>query len=428
MSGGMSSGNGEHVAIVGGGVIGAMCAWYLSDAGFRVTVVDRQRFGAACSHGNCGFICPSHVLPLAQPGAVASTLRAMLRPTSPFAIKPRLSADFVSWFWHFYRQSNTTDMLVTGAARHTLLQSSMALYRDLVAESGIDCEWQERGLLFVFDHEREFDEYQKTDKLLRAEFGVGATAYSSAELVTLEPALKSGFGGGWHYEDDCHIRPDKLMAGLRARLEARGVTFEEDCTVDGFVREAGRAIALRLASGAIEATHFVVATGAMTPFLNKELGVRIPIEPGKGYSITMPRPARAPVHPIIFDSSHVAITPMASGYRIGSTMEFVGYDTSINPKRLRLLTDAAAKYLHEPYGDSVEEEWFGWRPMTWDGKPVIDRSPIMDNVWIAAGHGMLGVSMAPGTGRLVAELMTGGTPHIDPDPFAVNRFRGAVRA
>ena len=347
----------------------------------------------------------------------------MLRPNSPFAIKPRFSADFVSWFWNFYRRSNASDMLATGAARNTLLRSSMALYRELIADSGIECEWQEKGLLFVFDHEREFEEYQKTDKLLRGEFGVGATPYSSNDLVGLEPALKSGFGGGWHYEDDCHIRPDKLMAGLREQLEARGVTFEESCPVNGFVREAGSAVALRVAAGTVEADRFVVATGAMTPFLNEQLGARIPIEPGKGYSITMSRPTRAPVHPIIFDSSHVAITPMQTGYRIGSTMEFVGYDTSINPKRLSLLTQAAEKYLHEPHGESIEEEWFGWRPMTWDGKPVIDRSPIMDNVWIAAGHGMLGLSMAPGTGRLVADLMTGETPHIDPAPFAVDRFR-----
>ena len=136
----------------------------------------------------------------------------------------------------------------------------------------------------------------------------------------------------------------------------------------------------------------------------------------------MPTPARMPKRPIIFEDSHVAITPMKSKYRIGSTMEFVGWDTSINAKRLQLLTTGAKKYLHDPMADPIEEEWFGWRPMSFDGKPIIDQSPAMQNVWIAAGHSMLGLSMAPGTGRLLKEMMMGEEPHIDPQHFAAQRF------
>ena len=163
--------------------------------------------------------------------------------------------------------------------------------------------------------------------------------------------------------------------------------------------------------------------GAMTPFMNEQLGVQIPIEPGKGYSITMTKPGRMPRHPLIFEDSHVAVTPMDTGYRIGSTMEFVGYDTSINKKRLGLLKAAAEKHLVDPLGAEVTEEWYGWRPMTWDGRPIIDRSPAHSNVWIAAGHSMLGLSLATGTGRLVAELIGGGDTHLDPEPFRVSRFR-----
>ena len=173
----------------------------------------------------------------------------------------------------------------------------------------------------------------------------------------------------------------------------------------------------------IEAQHFVVDTGAMTPFLNQHLGVAIPIEPGKGYSLTMPTSEKMPTLPIIFDNSHVAVTPMGNKYRIGSTMEFAGYDTSIKPERLELLKTSAEKYLHQPHSDPVEEEWYGWRPMTWDGKPIIDQSPAMKNVWIAAGHNMLGLSMATGTGRLLKELMLGEQPHIDPTHFSASRFR-----
>ena len=310
----------------------------------------------------------------------------------------------------------------TSVGRHALLQSSMSLYKELIEAENIDCEWQEVGLMFVYDNEKDFENFAKTEKLVRENFGVGATPYAGDELCKLEPAIKPGFGGAWHYESDCHIRPDKLMMEIKSRLLSRGVEIIEDYSVESFVNESGRTKALHSTSGHVEADHFVVATGAMTPFLNKHLGLKIPIEPGKGYSLTMPRPPRMPKIPIIFEDSHVAITPMKSGYRIGSTMEFVGYDTSINKKRLGLLTAAAEKYLYDPHGEPIEEEWFGWRPMTWDGRPIIDRCPILDNVWIAAGHSMLGLSMATGTGKLVSEMLSGEETHIDVEPFSVSRF------
>src|SRR5262249_22827203 len=150
--------------------------------------------------------------------------------------------------------------------------------------------------------------------------------------------------------------------------------------------------------------------GAWTPFLNEHLGCKVPIQPGKGYSLTMPRPARCPAYPLLFEEDHVAVTPMRSGYRLGSTMEFAGYDATLNPRRLDVLRDAARHSLHEPFTEPVLEAWFGWRPMTYDGLPVIDRSPAWRNVLIAAGHNMLGLSMAPATGRLVAELLSDRTP------------------
>ena len=414
--------SGDHVAVLGGGVIGGMCAWYLSQAGFQVTIVDRERFGAACSHGNCGYICPSHVLPLCQPGAIKKTLREALSRSSPFKIRPRLSRDWLSWFWNFARSCNERDVLASATAIQAMLVSSLELYRALIAEEGIECEWQERGLLMVHDDRRGFEAFAAKDAFLREEFGVGATPYEGAALQELEPALTSRCVGAWHYEDDCHVRPDKLLAGLRARLEARGVAFLESTEVDGFQKSTRAATALRAGAQRIEADHFVVATGARAPLLGRDLGFRVPIQPAKGYSITMSRPARMPRHPVIFEDTHVAITPMESGYRIGSTMEFVGYDTSIHPRRLGLLRLAAEEHLRDPFGEELQEEWYGWRPMTWDGKPIIGRSPALENVWIAAGHGMLGLSMAAGTGKLIADLVAGAEPLIDPNPYAVARF------
>ena len=415
----------ESAVVIGGGVVGAMCAWYLVEAGCQVTIIDRGKFGAACSHGNCGYISPSHVLPLSQPGTVKKTLLAMLKSNSPFSIKPRFSASFLSWFWNFWKQCNEPDMLAAADGRHQLLQSSQQLYRDLVNEQGINCEYQEKGLLFVFDDSREFASYQKTNDLIIKHFGqdVAAIPYDANRLLEVEPALKPGVAAGaWFYPCDAHIRPDLLLSELRTRLEAKGTQFIESLNIDQFVRESGKAKAVSGNDQQIEADQFIVATGAMTPFLNRHLGCKIPIEPGKGYSLTMPQPQAMPQIPMILKETHVAITPMKSKYRIGSTMEFVGYDERINRKRLQLLKDGAKKYLVNPFCEPIEEEWYGWRPMTYDGKPILDRSPWMNNVWVAAGHNMEGLSMATGSGKLISEMILGDDPHISPHHFSVSRF------
>jgi D-amino-acid dehydrogenase len=412
----------RRVIVVGGGVIGASCAYYLCRAGWAVTVLDSGGFGQGCSHANCGFVCPSHVLPLAAPGAVRDGLKALLTRNGPLSIKPRLDPALWGWLFRFARRCNQHDMLRAGHAIQALLNSSRALYQQLLDEEPIDCEWQTRGLLFVFLTRAGLEHYAETDRLLRDHFGVAGRRLNGDDLTALEPALKPGLAGGWHYERDAHLRPDRLMTSWKNVLEAHGVTVREGCAVDGIRRAGGRATAVVTRQGEMTADAFVFATGALTPLLSRQLGCAIPIQPGKGYSITMPRPARCPALPMLFDEHRVAVTPMRSGYRLGSTMEFAGYDRTIDPRRLELLRAGARHYLHEPYCEPVEEAWFGWRPMTYDGMPIIDRSPEMANVLIAAGHNMLGLSMAPATGKLVAELLDGGPPHLDPTPYSVRRF------
>jgi len=411
----------RHVVVIGGGVIGAACAHYLADAGCHVTLLDRGEFGRGCSYANCGFVCPSHVLPLAVPGAITAALRTIFTRNSPLRVKPRISLSHWRWFFAFARCCNRDDMLAAGRGIRALLRSSRTLYDELV-QSGLECEWQPRGLLFVFQSRSAMEHYAATDELLRTEFGVPARPFHGDAVCELEPALKPGLGGGWLYETDAHLRPDRLMQSWRAMLEARGVIIREQCEVRGFVRAGDGARAATTAIGELAADAFVLAAGALTPFLNDHLGCRIPIQPGKGYSLTTSRPAKCPVLPMILEQHRVAVTPMESGYRLGSMMEFVGYDESISPKRIAYLKHAAGHYMHEPVGDVVEEKWFGWRPMTPDGLPLIGKSPALSNVILAAGHNMLGLSMAPATGRLVAELLEGREPHIDPKPYRLERF------
>ena len=192
--------------------------------------------------------------------------------------------------------------------------------------------------------------------------------------------------------------------------------------MNGVLSEDGKARAIKTSQGEIAADAFVMAMGAMTPLLNRELGCRVPIQPGKGYSMTMRRPNVCPKIPIIFPETRVAVTPMQSGYRLGSMMEFAGYDESLRKERLELLKRGAEAYLKEPYTNEIEEEWFGWRPMTSDSVPIIDFSPAMKNVLIAAGHNMIGMSSGPASGKLAAEMLSGAAGHIDARPYSLGRF------
>jgi D-amino-acid dehydrogenase len=412
----------RDVVVIGGGVIGTACAYYLMRAGWRVTLIDRGQVGCGSSHANCGLVCPSHILPLAEPGMVAKGLKSLLQRNSPFAIKPRLDPALWSWLLHFAARCNESDMIEAGRAIQPLLDSSLPLYRELIERESLDCEFEAKGLLFAYRTQEGMEEYAATDRLMSATFGCSARRYDGDALLELEPALKPKLAGGWYYHDDAHLRPDKLMKAWRSVLAAGGATIRENCAFQGFRLQDGQASAADTSQGELTGDVFVVAAGAWTPVLNKHLGCRVPIQPGKGYSLTMPRPAACPKIPLIFPETRVAVTPFQSGYRLGSTMEFAGYDESIRPERLQLLKTGVMEYLREPFCDPVQEQWFGWRPMTYDSVPIIDRSPKFDNVVIAAGHNMLGLSMAPATGKLVAELIDGSSPHIDPGPYRVSRF------
>ncbi|MFO0799945.1 MAG: FAD-dependent oxidoreductase [Gemmataceae bacterium] len=411
----------KHVVVVGSGVVGAFAAYHLARGGWRVTVVDRGAFGRGCSHANCGYVCPSHVLPLAVPGAVGATLGTLFQKNSPLKVRPATVLANLGWFLGFARRCNERQMLATGTAIQALLAASRQQFADVIESEQLNVEWETRGLLFVFRSAGAFEHYAATDALLRERFATPARRLDAAELLALEPALLPGNAGGYLYEGDAHLRPDQLMSELHRVLVGLGVEVRENTPVTGFRAANGTATAVETVTGDIAADAVVVATGAWTPQLNRALGAKVPILPGKGYSLTMPRPAVCPTYPLIFEEHRVAVTPFASGYRLGSTMEFAGYDDTLNRARLGILTDAAKQYLRDPLAEPVQEEWWGWRPMTPDGLPVIDRAPVAGNVLIAAGHNMLGLSMAPATGKLVAELLAGGPTHLDPAPYRLAR-------
>ena len=258
--------------------------------------------------------------------------------------------------------------------------------------------------------------------MLRDEFGVAARRLEGEQLPALDPALRTGLAGAFHYEGDASVRPDALVRDWAAGLRSRGVRFEENRRLTGVQVRSGSVVSAETDQGALSADQFVIATGAWTGRLASAFGRSLPLEPGTGYSLTMSEPAKSPAHPMLFPEHRVGVTPFQDGFRLGSMLELRGFDASVPRQRIAQLVASAGHYLVEPEGAEVRETWSGWRPITWDSLPIIGRMPGLGNVVLATGHHMLGMTMAPATGRLVAEIVGERTPHIDPTPFSPARF------
>jgi D-amino-acid dehydrogenase len=412
----------DCVVVIGGGVVGIACAHYLNEAGYAVTVLESGTLAAACSYGNCGYICPSHVLPLATPGALREGVLSVLNPSAAFRIRPRLDASFIRWLWQFAKHCSTRQMLKTAAHLNAILESSAAEYSRLLADEIGGAEYRQSGLLYAFQNAEAAEAFSANERTVAARLDVRSSWIEGADLRDFDSALKPGLAGGVLFPDDASLRPDRLTAQWIALLKDRGVIFREGVRFE-IVERSGRLItAIETSDGSMSADHYVLAAGAISGRLASHFGEALPVEPGKGYSITLDRPDQSPHVPMLFPEHHVGITPFDSGFRIGSMMEFVGFDTSIPQRRLNQLRASASRYLSDDLPAANIEEWYGWRPMTWDSLPIIGAMPGTDNVSLATGHNMLGLTLAPATGKLVAEHVQGRTPHIDPSPYSAARF------
>lgn len=409
------------VLILGGGVIGLSCAQSLLEAGRSVTVLEQGSVGCGSSHGNCGTLTPSHAMPLAAPGTIALALRWLLKGDAPLRIKPRLDPTLLRWLFGFARHCNWADVRRATAAKAPLLLRSRELIEERVRTHRLACEFEALGTMNVFRDAKNFAHAQETLQVL-AEAGVCVEVWDAATVLVREPALKPGVVGAFFNPGDAQLRPDRYAAELARIVRADGGRIEENTRIDGVVREGRRIAQVATSRGDFSGRDVVLALGAWSPRLARQLGLRIPIQPGKGYSITYTRPALCPRIPLTLREPSVCVTAWESGYRLGSTMEFAGYDTSLNRTRLDALKRGAAGFLHEPEGPVVVEEWFGWRPMTPDDLPLLGRARGTDNLVLATGHGMLGVSLSAVTGLLVGEVVAGRRPSFDLAPFAVDRF------
>jgi D-amino-acid dehydrogenase len=416
----------RHIVVCGGGVIGLACACHLAREAHRVTVVERNAEGAdSCVHGSAGFVSPSHVVPLAAPGMVALGLRWMLDSRGPFHVRPRIDAGFLRWAWLFARSCSRANVERGAPVLRDLCLASRALFVEFAREAGNVFELEERGTLSVCRTQFELDHEARGLARIANELGVEARVLDAAATAKIEPGVRMAVAGSVFFPMDAHVTPRLYMPALLGALKRLGVEFRWNTEITGWVEGEGTRIrAVRTADGEIEGDEFIAAAGSWSPRVLAGLGIRLPMEAGKGYSLTIPESPLPIKVPMILAESRVAVTPMGRALRFGGTMELTGLNSTIHPERVDQIKTAAGLFFPDFPMRAFDglEPWSGLRPVSPDGLPYIGRFAARPNVIAASGHAMLGLTLAPVTGALVADLVAGRTPSIALERVSPDRF------
>ncbi|MGB4843652.1 MAG: FAD-dependent oxidoreductase [Ferruginibacter sp.] len=411
------------VVIIGGGVIGLSCAYYLQQSGHEVSVIDNTDMTDGASYGNAGHIVPSHFVPLASPGIVAQGMRWMLNSSSPFYIKPRLDMDLIRWGFNFWRKSGLKTMQENIPHLHQLLMLSRNLFEDIKNELGNNFFMEEKGILIVYKtaesekHEKELARQVET-------MGMHPQILTAQQVQELESSTTIDVIGGVLYKEDAHAHPGLFTTALKNHLLSKDVKIIAEDAVNNFETSGNQIKAVVTNKEKITADEFILANGAWLPFLSKKLGINILMQAGKGYSITYPNYQPNLLYPAILVDHRVVTTPVGNDLRLAGTMEINTPGSPMMPKRVKAIVDSVKKYypdLELPYPEQ-QEAWSGLRPLSPDGLPYIGRHSKYKNLVIAGGHAMLGFSLATGTGILVKEIIQQEKMSMPVSAFNVERF------
>jgi D-amino-acid dehydrogenase len=415
----------KEVVVIGAGVIGLCSAYYAAQRGFKVTVIDRNAEDHAnCSYGNAGMVVPSHFVPLAAPGAVLLGLKWMRKPDSPFWIKPRLDWELFDWGLKFWRASNAAHVRRSAPLLRDLHVASRDCFEDLAAGCGNEFGLVRRGLLALCRTQHALEEEGRAAQEAVA-LGVPAEVLNARDLTKLEPGVHMDVAGAVYFPKDCHLTPQRFMARMKKLVTGQGVNIAWKTEVTGFRREGKRIEEVLTSRGEFPADEVVLCGGSWSPVLAREMGLKLPMQAGKGYSLTLENPPELPMICSILTEARVAVTPMGSALRVGGTMEMAGLNEEINPVRIRGIVQAMTRYypaFEERHFRDVQV-WRGLRPVSPDGMPYLGRTERYENVVVATGHAMMGLSLGPISGKLAAEILSGEKTSIDinllnPDRYA----------
>jgi D-amino-acid dehydrogenase len=408
------------VAIVGGGVVGVACAVELARRGAAVRVLERGRLGHGCSYGNAGWLTASLALPLAAPGQTLKALGWLFNRESPFYIRPRFDPALAGWLLRFLANSRKAPFERGAQALIELSRWSVDSWEQLATRAP-SFGFERSGLLSVYESEASLTAGRRRAELT-ARFGVPHEAWSIEKVRRRQPAIRGEIVGGLFFPEDAHCDPYLAVLALVDEAKRLGVQFEEQAEVVD-VTSNGTGDQVRTSRGVVHANEIVVAAGFWSGSFGRRLGLRLPMLGAKGYSLQAQRHESHPSCSIYLTERKIAINPQRDALRISGTLELVGEDLSVDRLRVAAMLRGAAEMLDLGEVSTADIDiWRGLRPCTPDGMPAIGRARGARNVWLATGHQMTGLKTAPGTGRLLAELICGETPSIDPRPFRADRF------
>ena len=410
------------VIVIGGGVVGLSCAYEINRAGAEVCVVERDRCGGATSLGNAGWVVPSLSAPMPAPGITSQALKMIVKRSGPLRIRPKFDPDFLRWCWRFWRNSSREHYEAGLRAILELNEDTVQLYKDLRA-AGVDFEMHESGLLIAALSEDTLEEYVELLDAARAAGYAGEVELLRQEALRhTEPALSDAVVGAVYTKDDLHVRPDTLSSGLASYIKAKGVEVLEETKVYNLAPTEKHTWKVSSSQGELTADRVVIAAGIWSAEILANLGIRIPLEAGKGYSVTATGRGTKPQRALKLAEPNVSCSPFEEAVRISGIFELGGRDLSVNRRLLAQVFRSASDFLRDWTMEEPSFEWSGMRPATPDSLPIIGFVPGWRNLYVATGHGMLGVTLAPATGTALAALVVEDLMPRVLEPFRVDRF------
>lgn len=411
----------KHCIIIGGGIIGLSTAYYLQKEGHQVTVIDKSDFSSGASYINAGYITPSHIISLAAPGMITKGIKWMFNAASPFYVKPRLDIDFLKWVWAFKKSATASKVKKAIPVIKDINLLSRDLYEDIKASNDFSFHYQRKGLLMCYQSDKVGEEEWNVGKRAIEE-GLEVQNLSAAEVKKLEPNANLNIKGAVYFNCDAHMTPSNFMPEMVAYLKSKGVVFFVNEEVKDI--EVSEAMISKVITDkqALPADEVVLAAGSWSPLITKKLGIKIPIQAGKGYRINVARETNITI-PAILCEAKVAVTPMDGFTRFSGTMEVAGINHTINPVRVQAIANAAKNFYQglEITSEEKAAAQCGLRPCSPDGLPYIGKSSKCKNLTIATGHAMMGWSLGPATGKLVAEVISEKKTTLDLNPFHPDR-------
>lgn len=408
----------SRVVVIGGGVIGVSCAYYLAEMGQQVTLLEKNEVCSGSSQGNAGQITPGH-MPLNHPGVIWRNLSLLLKRSSPLYIPLRWDGGLLRWLWQFHRACSPARVRRATEVLTQLGHASFELFEEF--KDRFDFGYHCSGRLEVCREESSLKEVKHEAEMLE-ELGFTWREVGADEVHRMEPAVTTPVAGGVQFHESAYCNPANFVTEMSSAAQAAGVEIREHTSVSRIAANGSGPVRISVGEEILEADHTVIAGGAWTPQLAADLDLRLPIQPGKGYHLDLESTTPKINAPTLFVEERVFVTPIDDFIRLAGTMELSGFNFRRLPARVEQLSTGAARYIEGIEDAPVRSKWCHLRPMAPDGIPMIGPTPNSKRVWIASGHGMLGLTQGPITGKLVAEGIVRGETSMDIAPLRPDRF------